>query len=105
MKTFRVHMLAFGKPGEIREVDVPTEYVGTSSLHDMIYHYGQNDFQRKPHPSVSSGDVIEHDGKFVLIEFTGFRELSASEWEKYHNMTREERFRQSVIKPIAYLAL
>jgi len=54
-----VEMLAFGKPGEIREVEVPlTENASVDEVLEAAFHYGQNDFQPKNHPSVSVGDVV-----------------------------------------------
>lgn len=70
---FEVEMHAFAH-GVIREVDVPTEemnkHLPLSPAHDgvltenkaaildLIFHYGQNDFQPRALPSVSVGDII-----------------------------------------------
>lgn len=64
-KTYRVRMLALGKEGEVREVDLPPKGLPKGPVRDeilsAILHYGQNAFQPKNHPSVSVGDVIELD--------------------------------------------
>lgn len=79
---FKVHMKAFGNPGEIRIVDVPENrfimedyYNNIISLDEclqIIFRYGQNDFQPKNHPSVSVNDVIEFDNKMYKVENIGF---------------------------------
>jgi len=54
-----VEMLAFGKLGEIREVEVPlNEDSSVNQILEAAFQYGQNDFQPKNHPSVSVGDVV-----------------------------------------------
>lgn len=80
-----VHMLAFGKPGEIREVDIPDDEPG--DVRELVYKYGQNNYQSRPHPSVSVGDVIEYNG-FWLVKPTGFKEMTADEFDKYVAMDR-----------------
>lgn len=82
---FKVHMLAFGKPGEIRRVDVPENRFIMQDYHNNlislddclqhIFYYGQNDFQPREHPSVSVGDVIEFDNKKYRVEMIGFSEI------------------------------
>ena len=82
---FKVKMLAFGNPGEIRIVDVPENRFIMEDYHDkrvsleeclqIIFRYGQNDFQPKKHPSVSVGDVIEFDNKNYRVDPIGFSEV------------------------------
>jgi hypothetical protein len=82
---FKVQMLAFGNPGEIRIVDVPENRFIMEDYHDkrvsldeclqIIFYYGQNDFQPRKHPSVSVGDVIEFDNKKYRVEMIGFSEV------------------------------
>lgn len=69
---FIVELLAHGKDGEVREVDVPNlikyspRMVATEIL-QLIYEYGQNDNQPQEHPSVSVGDVMRVcDGLYLL---------------------------------------
>jgi hypothetical protein len=83
---FKVHMKAFGDPGEIRIVDVPENRFVIEDYHNkiisleeclqIIFRYGQNDFQPKKHPSVSVGDVIEFDNKMYRVENIGFSEVN-----------------------------
>jgi hypothetical protein len=74
--TYTVHMLAFGKPGEIRLVAVESPADGNELLEE-VFHYGQNDYQTQPHPSVSVGYVIELPGpEYWLVRPSGFRRLS-----------------------------
>jgi hypothetical protein len=85
---FKVQMLAFGNPGEIRIVDVPENRFIMEDYHDkrvsldeclqIIFYYGQNDFQPRKHPSVSVGDVIEFDNKKYRVEMVGFSEVSVA---------------------------
>lgn len=82
---FKVQMLAFGKPGEIRIVDVPENRFIMEDYHNnlisldeclqIIFRFGQNDFQPREHPSVSVGDVIEFDNKKYRVEMIGFSEV------------------------------
>jgi len=85
---FKVQMLAFGNPGEIRIVDVPEKKFlmedypwGLVSLEEclqIIFRYGQNDFQPRKHPSVSVGDVIEFNNKNYRVDMIGFSEVKES---------------------------
>jgi hypothetical protein len=80
---FKVRMLAFGDPGDVREVDVPDEELSRKTTKttqqnfvlELIFKYGQNDFQPQQMPSVSMGDVIEYEGKFFAVCALGFRRL------------------------------
>jgi hypothetical protein len=92
----KVHLLAFGREGEIREVDVPDDEVGTSEnpeyLLECVFYCGQNDFQPQPHPSVSQGDVIElPSGVLYVVDSVGFSRLSPEQFEVYRNLPRRDR--------------
>jgi hypothetical protein len=79
MLTIKVHMLAFGD-GKIREVDLPSpsESADNDALLDLTFMYGQNDFQPKPFPSVSVGDVIAlPDGSLHRVLGCGWEHLPA----------------------------
>lgn len=85
---FKVEMLAFGKPGEIRMVEVPfceedilENRITEQDCLGTIFHYGQNDFQPKEHPSVSVGDVIHFNGKTYTVDFYGFSEIAEDQLE------------------------
>lgn len=73
-QTARIHLKAFGDPGEYRDVRIP-EGVEKMDFLEACFYYGQNDVQPQPHPSASVGDVIEKDGMFWRIEPCGFAYL------------------------------
>lgn len=69
-----VEMLAFGG-GAIRKVRIPhDEFVPLAPLAqmDLVFRYGQNDFQPQPMPSVSVGDVIRYQGRRYRVAPIGF---------------------------------
>ena len=74
----KVYLVHFG-PWKIRTVTSPNNTAPKDFL-DTVFHYGQNDFQPLPLPSVSVGDVIEnpHDGRLYRVEMTGFQPLPES---------------------------
>lgn len=90
---FNVQMLASGKPGEIREVEVPEEKVINfiSPLLSAIFCHGQNEEQKQDHPSVFLGDVIELNNEHWLVMPTGFKNMSQAEYLKYLSLSPEER--------------
>lgn len=65
--------------GEIRVVEVPDEeWAGLSddpSKLERIFFWGQNDFQPKPFPSVSVGDVVRLGADRWIVEGVGWRKL------------------------------
>lgn len=71
-----VEMLAFGN-GEIREVEVPDGEVTSDvdQMLELVFHYGQNDFQPKNHPSVSVGDVVRLNNERYAVAGLGFRKV------------------------------
>lgn len=82
-----VHMFAFAN-GAIRWVEIPQDVVPV--LHtakdwlEMVFHYGQNDFQPQPMPSVSMGDVVElhKDGQtFWRCEACGWKPVSKADFD------------------------
>jgi hypothetical protein len=85
---FQVEMLAFGDHDEIRIVSIPEDK--EQSLENVFY-YGQNDFQPKPHPSVSVGDVINYENEKYLVAGIGFKKLNQDEYENYKSLSRRER--------------
>lgn len=82
-----VHMLAFYKDKKIvRHVNIPDdEYAYADGIEeqvlDLVFKYGQNDFQQQKIYSVSVGDVIEMNNKFFMIMVTGFEELTKEQFE------------------------
>jgi len=97
---FKVHMLAFYEEGDkIRKVKVPCdaekmlngEYTADKLL-ELVFKYGQNDFQPQQVYSVSVGDVIEmHEGLYYIVEAFGFKKISQGTLEMLKGMTREKR--------------
>lgn len=75
----QVEMLAFFE-GRIRTVEIPAaerfaEKVPMAQL-DLVYRYGQNDFQPQRMPSVSMGDVIRLHGKRYRVASMGFEDVT-----------------------------
>ncbi len=102
---YRVEMLAFedarGTAG-FREVDVPDEEfssIASKSVNELlerIFYWGQNDFQPKPFPSVSVGDVVHlttvgGHTRYFLVSGVGFTELTAESYQKYKAMDPSDR--------------
>lgn len=97
MPTYRVFMTAFGKPGEIRMVDInerpqPT----TDTILNDVYYHGQNDVQPKQHPSVSMGDIIEIPVDdtiklYYLVKSTGFHQMTTTDIIEFMHTDRVNR--------------
>jgi hypothetical protein len=89
----QVQMLAFGNPGEIRTVEVP-DHLWTEDKDknlDLVFEYGQNDFQPQNHPSVSVGDIIELDTYYYIVRPFGFLGLTPDQYKEYTGMDRSGR--------------
>lgn len=86
----KVHMLAFQDRGMIREVDIPDDEIdslqddGSNHMEilELVFKYGQNDFQPRPCPSVSVGDVAQIDGKYYACCGTGWRSVPELEFNE-----------------------
>jgi hypothetical protein len=83
---FEVELWAFHRPERdgpevrIRGVTVPdAELSGVSvdAALERVFHYGQNDFQPLPLPSVSVGDVVRYAGsaRYIVMP-VGFAEIA-----------------------------
>ena len=87
MATYNVHMFAFSKDRKtIRVVDIPEAQHEQckGKVHDileLIFHYGQNDFQRQPYYSVSVGDVAEVAGEYWMVMGTGWKKFTKEEFD------------------------
>ena len=86
-----VYMTAYGRQGDVRYVDVPDEEIfasedpvtGTNVL-DLVYHYGQNEEQSQPYPSLSAGDVVAlPGGQLVMCAAIGWRAISREQFAAY----------------------
>lgn len=95
-----VHMLAFGNPGEIRTVNVPDNLwtENTEKNLDLVFQYGQNDFQPQNHPSVSVGDIIQLDNQYYLVRPIGFMGLTTEQFAEYTGKDRRDRFMFPVVE-------
>ena len=87
----KVELLAFGKKDEIRIVNIPKLSEDIDETLESVFHFGQNDFQPKNHPSVSCGDVINYQNKKFIVGSFGFQELSTKEYNTYLKV--EQRMR------------
>lgn len=87
----KVEMLAFGN-GEMRPVEVPDDKITDNLMEnlELVFHYGQNDFQKLPFPSVSSGDVIHFNGKTYTVDFVGFSEIADDQLEELRDLNRRK---------------
>lgn len=107
---FIVELLALGKPGEVREVDVPgmdhllpygsVGLKGTRPLRNSHYFQsiaqevflrGQNEEDPQDHPSVSAGDVIHIGEDRWLVLGVGFKKMTPNEYTIYREMPRAKR--------------
>ena len=106
MKTFRVFQFWGGSEATIREVTLPESVVDENEDKSMttgpegvrigflnaIFHYGQNEVQVQPTPSVSVGDIIELvlDGEYEhwVVANQGFE-----------NYGREKHFLFTISRP------
>lgn len=95
----KVLMLAFGEPNQERIVDVG-EFKEIPNCHDsnyleelleLVFHYGQNDFQPQRCPSVSVGDVAVIDDRHFLCAAVGWKQISAEKLEEYKKLDRRDR--------------
>lgn len=87
----KVELWAFQK-GVVREVNIPIESGNIHDLTELVFYWGQNDFQPvQGRCSVSAGDVICHDGKYILFVSIGCKELTEKEYKDYIQMDEYQR--------------
>jgi len=101
MKTINVEMLAFGEDNQLREVDVPLNEISElneSQILDVVYRLGQNDFQAKPCPSVSVGDVIHLNDKLFIVCNMGFKDITKEQLEEYKLCPRRDRSFHTLVR-------
>lgn len=94
MKTYNVELLAFGKPNEFRPVQLSDKYddYDGEDILDLIFHWGQNDFQPIPGKySVSVGDVAHIGEDKYLCMPIGWRKLSILEYNDFRALPINER--------------
>ena len=84
-----------------RTVDVPDEEITAETTIkqklELVFRYGQNEFQPQDYPSVSMGDIIimpqDEVKQFYIVEGFGFKELSDSmvlELRKFYEAMENE---------------
>lgn len=85
--TVKVHMFAFAEAGDrsmVRMVNIPDdEFSRAKDIHtklELVFRYGQNDFQPQPIPSVSVGDVVELDGRYFTATSAAWKEFTKKEF-------------------------
>lgn len=91
-----VHMISnVAKPGIMKmnvEID---ESQSTDEILENIFCLGNDpDYSENysgEFPSISSGDVIEFDGKLWMVMPTGFKQITTDELERAKNLSRVER--------------
>jgi hypothetical protein len=92
---FNVRMLAYCEDDVVRHVDVPDSKVivtkSVDGLLELIFYYGQNDFQPQQVCSVSMGDVAEIGNEFYRCEMVGWRLITEEELREYEAMDRRDR--------------
>lgn len=88
-------MLAFEDDGVVRQVEVPDDKVILTKSHiellELIFYYGQNDFQPQQVCSVSMGDVVELDDKIYRCEAVGWKEITPEQLKEYEALDRRDR--------------
>lgn len=96
-RTVNVQMLAFGEPDQLRPVYIRKELFTGNVEKDLelVFKYGQNDFQPHTCPSVSVGDVvnwIDNDSyRYFIVASFGFREMPEEELVEYKKVPQRER--------------
>lgn len=95
---FKVELLAFGKPGEVREVEVfkatkmpPLDTTLIDAMLNEVFLRGQNEEDPQDHPSVSAGDVIHIGEDRWLIMAVGFKKLTQEDYAFYKSLDQPLR--------------
>lgn len=102
----QIQVVLLSTTGEVRFVDVPDKEVVQISypvgseeykeaLCDRAFLWGQNDFQPRPMPSVSVGDVVIVPGHFeheyFRVASVGFDKLTLEEYREYKKLEPRDR--------------
>ena len=88
-----VEMLAFSE-GEMRPVEIPDGELNgeIERTLDLVFQYGQNDFQNLPFPSVSAGDVVHCNNEAYMVAGVGFKKMTENQLNQYRSLSRYDRF-------------
>jgi hypothetical protein len=86
-------MLAFSF-GEMRQVEVPDSVLNGNleNTLECVFHYGQNDHQNQPYPSVTAGDVVHINNETYMIAGVGFKKITENQLNQYRSLDRVDRF-------------
>jgi hypothetical protein len=106
----KVHMVAFEDPIRIRMVDVPKEHFllcdTTSEVLELVFKFGQNDFQPQQCCSVSVGDVVElpHEEEceedtfpadwepgYWMVSGVGFTKITPEQFLQHKSLPQSKR--------------
>ena len=93
MANFQVRMIAAYAEPNARKVIVPDDEL-TDAIWpnlELIFRYGQNDFQPQRICSVSVGDVVEYNYELYLCQPTGFSKITAQEYEALIDLDLDAR--------------
>ncbi len=96
----KVNVVSKYKGKGFRTVEIPEDEVNEETTLeetlDLVYRYGQNEFQPRDYPSVSSGDVIVVNQEFYIVESFGFKKIPETLFmklrKKYEKMEAELSF-------------
>lgn len=94
MASYRVRITSY-EPPRTRGVEVPNDELTGSIEHDLelIFRYGQNDFQPIPGIySASVGDVVEYNDQLYMVKALGFKQISLLEYEEFVNLDERKRW-------------
>ena len=93
MASFQVRITSY-EPPRTREVEVPSEELTGEIAHDLelIFRYGQNDFQPQNCYSVSVGDVIEYHDQLYMVKAMGHKAISLLEYEEFIDLDERKRW-------------
>ena len=93
--TVEVELLAFDSHERTRLVDIDVEdFESLQTVEDVlnvVYKLGQNDYQSRPMPSVSAGDVIKYQKKMYLVCNIGFTEVDQEFMSEYKKLPQRDR--------------
>lgn len=101
-----VHMLAFHNDRSvIRNVNIPdyefTEADGIpEQILELVFEYGQNEFQPQEIASVSVGDVANLDGVYYMCAPMGWDKISKDEFDKLVPPTASYPYQKKIKKSI-----
>lgn len=103
MRTVPVHMLAFMDDRKMVrnvEIDISTSddlgsYEGKEleSVLELVFKWGQNDFQPRQCPSVSVGDVAQLGHRYFMVMPVGWGEISKDEFDSLKPPTAHYAYR------------